>query len=877
MKNTPPKWAKYLLTRFHPEDTLEEVEGDLEEFYAYWCKKYGEFWADIRYSLNLLTVLPPFVRRRKRKESYYQPSILHPAMLRNYFKIAFRTIAHNKAYSGINILGLSIGLAAAMLIMLYTKDEVSYDQYHTNSNQIFRIVRKDIKPDGQVENGSDHTGYLEGPSFNKGVPEVSSFLRFQPNRKDLKQGDEIVSQEVFLTDKNFFSFFTFPLLRGNPAKALEEPKSVVISEDMAIKQFGSIEVLGKTMDFKTNGQFEPYVITGIAQKSPQNSSVKFEVLLPMVVKNEELSNKENWLASFMNTFVLLSPHASSVSRVEAKINRVYQIEAKEAISIAREKYDNKNQVLYALQPFTDMHLSKDFPVNNGLKDASNPIYSYILSGIALFLLAIACINSVNLTIARSLARAKEIGIRKVVGGARKNLIMQFLGESYLFCFISFILAILLVILILPTFSQFSNKVLDITYLFDASLLILLISLFVITGFLSGFYPALVLSGYQPIKTLYNRFTLAGKNYLQKSLVVFQFALASLLIIATITIYSQFDYLINKDLGYDYQDVIMVAKRNLKNSEVNVVRDELLKNPNIRVVAPKNGGSGGRLAKINGDTEFHFAYESIDTNYLPMMKIPVVKGRNFSASFSTDSTQAVLVNETFVKQAGWKNPIGEEVNFFYNNEKYKVIGVVKDYNYAPLNEEIGPQLFSMKPGNNFGNLLIKIKPRTETASLAYIEKTFKKMFPIHPYMFRFLEEENRKNYESEAKWRQIMLFGAIMTIFISCIGLFGLATLAAERRTKEIGVRKTLGASASSIVQLLSLDFIRLVLFSFIIAFPVAFYAISEWLKNYPYRIEISAWIFIGAGLLAIAIALFTVSFQSIRAAMMNPVKSLKNE
>jgi putative ABC transport system permease protein len=414
-------------------------------------------------------------------------------------------------------------------------------------------------------------------------------------------------------------------------------------------------------------------------------------------------------------------------------------------------------------------------------------------------------------------------------------------------------------------------------LFDVKLVAGYILLFLLTGLLAGFYPALVLSGYNPVQTLYSRFNLSGKNYLQKSLVVLQFSLASFLIIATFTIYAQFNYLTTEKLGYDDSNLVTVHKWGMKRDDATLFKTELLKNPNIVDVAPKNGGSWGTVAKVNTDSTIQFAYETVDESYLPMMKIPLVQGRNFSKNFPSDSSHSVLVNETFVKQAGWKNPLGQRVNFWYNNETYTVIGVVKDYHYESLSQEIKPQLFTMKAGNDYGMSFIKIKPGSETASLKYVEQIFKKLFPVSPYSYTFKADENYKNYEAESKWKQIMLFSAILTIFISCIGLFGLSVLSAEKRTKEIGIRKVLGASVNNVVTILSKDFVKLVIIALLIAVPLAWIAVNKWLENYPYRISLSWQIFAIPGAIVIFIALATVSFQAIRAAIANPAKSLRTE
>ncbi len=799
-------------------------------------------------------------------------------MFKNYFKIAFRNLARNKIYSFINIAGLSIGLACAMLIILYVKDEVSYDRFHKNVSNIYRITTQSIDKNGGKGRKDPNTGYLQGPRFAQNVPEIKSFVRVQSGGEDMKTGTEVQGQELLYVDSTFFKVFSFPLLSGNRENCLKDPSSVVLSEDAAKKQFGTTDAIGKIIMLKDDSVFVPHKVTAVAKRCPQNSSIKFEMLLPIKESKDDALNSENWFNFFLNTFVVLNPN-TNINAVESKMNKFYNADSKDAVKSLTAKYgpmDLNNQ--YFLQPFLDIHLSTELPAQNGLSDASNPIYSYLLSGIALFILLIACINFINLTVARSVKRAKEIGIRKVVGGDRRQLIIQFLGESFLLCIIAFALAIALVELILPMFNNLSNKALALSYLFDAKLVAGYILLFLITSLLAGFYPAIVLSGYNPVQTLYSRFNLAGKNYLQKFLVVLQFALASFLIIATFTIYKQFNYLTTEKLGYDDNNLVTVHNDFKTHDAAWLFKNELLKDPNIISVAPRNGGQWGTMAKIANDSSIQFDYETVDETFLPTLKIPLVQGRNFSADFPSDSANSILVNETFVKKAGWKNPIGQTVNFWYNNnKKYNIIGVVKDYHFRPLNEKIGPELFSMKKDNNYGMVFIKIKPNTAVASLKTIQKTFKQLYPLSPYSYTFLNDENKKNYEAEAKWKQIMFFGAILTIFISCIGLFGLSVLSAEKRTKEIGIRKVLGASVNRVVSILSKDFLKLVFISLIISIPAAWFVANKWLQNYPYRITLSWWLFASAGILVILIALITVSFQAIKAAIANPVKSLRTE
>lgn len=797
-------------------------------------------------------------------------------MIRNYFKTAIRNLLRNKVYSFINIAGLSLGLTCAMLIILYVKDEVSYDRFHKNVDQIYRIGFQEINPDGTKGHKDAITGFLQGPRFTESIPEIKTFVRFRNDNKDVKKGTEVYSQELFFVDSSFFSVFSFPLLSGDAKTALANPNSVVLSEDAAISQFGTADAVGKIMYFKDNDQFVPYKVTGVAKKSPQNSSIRFDVLLPLIVSKEDMSNSDNWFNFFLNTFVVLRPGADP-NAVMAKMKKVYEADARDAIKNQAAQFGVKQTWSYLLQPYTQMHLSTEMPAQNGLKGGSHPMFSYILTGIVAFVLLIACINFINLTVARSVKRSKEIGIRKVIGGRRAQLIMQFMGESFILCFIAFIVALLTVQLILPLFNDLANKALSFSYLFDSKLIAGYLLLFVLTGLLAGFYPALVLSKYRPVQTLYGRFTLGGRNYLQRSLVVVQFALASFLIVSTLTIYSQFKFLTNAKLGYEDKDLIVVDKWGLSREEAALFKNELKKNPSILDVSAKNGGFWGTVAKINGETQQQFAYETVDEGFLPMLKVPIVKGRNFSKEFPSDSSHSVLVNEEFVKVAGWKEPIGQVVDFWYRNEKYTVVGVVKDYHYEGLGRKIGPQLFTMKKDNGYGRAFIKIRPNSETASLKHIETVFKKLFPVSPYTYKFKRTENLESYEAESKWKDIMLFASVLTIFISSIGLFGLSVLAAEKRTKEIGIRKVLGASVGGVVTLLSKDFIKLIVIALLVSMPVAWFIANKWLENYPYRITVGSGIFIATALFVIIIALATISYQAVKTAIANPVNSLRTE
>lgn len=794
-------------------------------------------------------------------------------MIRNYIKTAFRNLWRNKGFSVINIVGLSVGLACCMLIFLYTMDEQSYDRFNVNKDKIYHMTATMKSPTGEVHHISS-TGQMHGPGFQSQIPEMEEFVRLEGASFTIKKDGNVFDQDALYADDNFFTVFSFPLIDGNPKTALKDIHSVVLSEEVAEKYFGKKNAVGQVLDLKIDDKFQPFTVSAVMKKSPQNSSIKIKMLLPMAY--EVSRNKDtHWLNFFLNTFFVLKP-GSNIKAVEAKMANVFETSAADQIK-DEAKNGFKDKITFGLQPLLEMHTSTDFPADNGLSDASSPVYSYILAGIALFILVIACINFVNLTVARSIKRAKEIGIRKVVGGQRKQLIMQFLGESSILSFIAFVFAILLVIVALPFFNELANKTLAFSYLLSVKLVVGYIAIFLLTSLLAGFYPALILSGFNPVQSLYNRNSFTGKNYLSKSLVVLQFTLSTFLIIATITIYSQFNYLMHFNLGYNDKNVVSIFSWGLDKQKLALFKNEMLSDPAVKSVTADQGGRQGTVGNINGENKIMFDMKHIDEDYLPLFEVPVVQGRNFLKSMIADSTKSILVNEEFVKQAGWKKPVGQTVDFFWAKKKYTVVGVVKNYHFLSLTEKLSPMLYTMDPQSPFGDVFIKIKDGDKAATLNHIEKAFKSLYPFIPYQYHFKDAENAEQYDKEAKWKQIVTFSAMLTIFISCIGLFGLATLSAERRRKEIGIRKVLGASVEMIVRKLSFDFLILVIISTVIAIPAAIWAINKWLQNYPYRISINGWMLLLAVVLVAVVALVTVSFQSIKAAVANPVKSLRSE
>ena len=796
-------------------------------------------------------------------------------MFKNYFKIAFRHLKRNKIFSFINISGLSLGLTCCMLILLYTKDEISYDSFHEKKDNIYQLVCDRIEKDG-LDTKSAIAAMVQGPAFKQAIPEIQEFTRVNHKQVLVKKEHQTFNEDICWVDENFFSVFSFPLISGNKEKVLSGFNSVVLTTETAKKYFGTTDVVNKTIDLQINGQFETFTITGIAKQAPQNSSIKFSILVPF--KYLEKVNPDNgWMWFSFPTFFVIHP-AANLKNITAKMEQVYQLQAKSEIDMNHEAgYDTKFK--WGLIPFTQMHLNTR---DQGTPEASDPIYTYILTGISIFILLIACINFINLSIAQSLKRSKEIGMRKVIGGTRNQLIWQFLGELMFVCMISFVLAILIAFLLLPFFNELANKQLSLKYLFDIKLVTGIIILYFITFLAAGFYPAMVLSGLNPVEALYSKIKFGSKNQLSKSLVVLQFALATLLIITTLFFNSQFKYLTNAELGYNHKNLVEfdIDKAVMDKPLMDVCKIAFTNVPGVETVANTNVGKFGGKTQA-GNREFAATYEHIDENYLSVLQTQVIAGRNFSSKYPSDFSNSVLINETFAKKAGWNDPVGKTVDFMnlpgWGTRKITVIGLVKDCHFESLKEKIKPELFTMEPQLPLGRFIIRINPANIPATISALEKTYHKLFPDNPFQYSFRDDSLKKNYETESKWKQIISFAALVTIFISCIGLFGLAMLTTERRYKEIGIRKLLGASTSQLVQLITVDFVKLVFIAFFIAIPGGWFIANKWLQNFAYRITLSWWIFAIAGMIALFIALATVSFHAIKASLANPVKSLKNQ
>ncbi|UAY56358.1 ABC transporter permease [Arachidicoccus terrestris] len=799
-------------------------------------------------------------------------------MWKHYLKTAWRHLKRSKVFSFINIIGLSVGLTCSMLILLFVKDELSFDKFHKKGQHIFRVVTDDISK-GENQKSSI-TGLMEGPAFSQHIPGIKAFVRYFEDDTEVKNGSEVQSFTLFKTDSNFFSVFSFPLIAGNTASCLKEPYSIVLSKDEAIRQFGSTDIIGKTLLLKSDTFFRPYTVTAVAQNCPKNSSFRFNALIPLKTSAADQTNKENWFDSYLNTFVLLDEHAN-VGQVVKKMQLFFEKDAAPVLHTLLKKYglpeSDISSTQYDLQPLKTMHLDKGVSSGNGITQTSSPLYSYILSCIALFILLIACINFINLTVARSIKRAKEIGIRKVVGSSKKQLNHQFMGESALLCLIAFILALIFTELLLPLFNTLANKSLSLSYLLDRKLICELFVLFAITSFIAGFYPAIVLARFEPTKTLYNRFQLQGKNYLQKSLVVVQFVLACFLVVLTFVLYQQFNFLTRADLGYNDNNLVAVYYQGSGNQGRHF-KSLLKNNAGIMAVGARNDGNHYSICKVGADKVIKYRNDRITQNFFAVIQVPVMRGRNFSLSSPTDSVDKVIINEAFVKEAGWVDPVGQTITFNTDsNRQVQVIGVVKNYHYGSLNDPIDPQMFQWTSINDLSAFYIKIKPDHINSTMDYIKQAYGQSFPLSPFSYGFVQQSNKMQYSDIAKWRQILLFGGLITILISFMGLFGLSVLASERRKKEIGIRKVYGASVRSIIQLLTTDYLKLVVIAMVIATPVTILAASKFLQTMLYRIPLSWQLFIIPDIMVILLAFLTVYIQTRQSAITNPVKSLKDE
>jgi putative ABC transport system permease protein len=786
-------------------------------------------------------------------------------LIKSYFKIAFRNLLRQKGYSIINITGLAIGMACSIIIFLWVQDELSYDKFNENADRIYRVIQNIQFTDHQTT-WAITQGPL-APSLKKDFPEIVEAARIDFREFRLQYGNDSFDENICMADPSLFNMFTFPFVAGNPQTALSNPHSIVLSEEMASKYFGDQDPLGNTI--RIDNQYD-FSVTGVLKTIPHNSNLQFDFIIPFVFGRELGYTVDIWGNSRFLTFVMLAKN-NSAPEVIQRIS-----------DYLKDKPTLEENAKLNLQPLTAIHLYSNFEFERF--ETGDIKYVTIFTVVAIFILVIASINFMNLATARSGKRAREIGLRKVVGAKRSNIIRQFLGEAVLLSFVAFVFSIVLIEFFLPIFNEFSGKQLSLDLNGHTYYISIFVCFVIITGLLSGSYPALFLSSFKPVTVLKGSSIAAtGNTSFRKVLVVIQFALSIILITGTVVIYNQLDFMRNKKLGFNKEQLLLIRMRGDLRDNFESLKDELLKNPNIvNATATSNPPTSGysfsnsrwNWEGKNPEDEILMRANFVDYGYFETFGMKMVQGRSYSKDFATDTSEAIIVNETAVKVMGMKSPLGKHLGA---KDYYpKIIGVVKDFNFRSLHSPIEPLILILAP-NYCQVMCIRINSHNLPEMIGYIRNLWRKFVPDHPFEYRFLDESLNNLYQAEQRIGKIIDFFTFLAIFIACLGLFGLVSFMAEQRTKEIGIRKVLGSSIPGIVSLLSKEFLKWVLIANFIAWPIAYLVMNRWLENFAYRIDIGIWTFVLAGVLALFIALLTVSTQAIRAALANPVESLRYE
>lgn len=852
-KTHPPGILEFFVQRMSSSQERESLAGDFAEIFDRVSRERGKARALRWYLFHMLKLLPALIEN----QIFWSAD-----MIRSYSKIAFRNFRRHKGFSLINISGLAIGLACAFLILLWVQHELSYDGFHAYADRIHRVILNYGKQDSFGPHGP---GAL-GPALKAEYPEIMDSARFFfVDKNPLRYKDKFFNGSLCGTDPSFTQIFTFPFVKGDPAKALDHPKSIVLTEATAKTIFGPNDPLGETLSFEWWGRWYDFTVTGVVKDVPTSSHIQFDYLLPFDFVTLSGMDIESWDAIAYHTYVLLNENVNEMA-----------LEKKIAGTIKRHLPESP-YTLY-LEPLRRIHL---YNYTGG-----GPItYVYVFGIIGLFILGIACINFMNLATARSADRALEVGMRKVVGSNRSQLITQFLSESVGMAFIALCLALVLVQVFLPSISNITGTQLEMTIFGPQMLAFLGIAL--LTGLLSGSYPALYLSKVLPVKALKGSHGPAGRNFLmRKYLVIAQFVISILLIFGTVIVYEQLVYMRNKDMGFEKECIVNFELRGGLRNNYTAIKQELLKNPSILEVCTTNGSFFRRFAtdkavwqgKKTGE-RLVMAIHSVDFDYAKVFGLKMVQGRYFSEEFSTDVSEGIIVNETALEAMRLDEPIGTR---FYcpmplnMSKDGKIIGVVKDFHFRSLHRKIEPLILAIAPGWHT-DMYVKMRSQDLPAALAHIEKTFKASAPDFPFEFGFLDETIDRLYKTEMRLGSLVRYGALVAVFIACLGLFGLASFTAEQRTKEFGIRKVLGASVSNITVLLTKEFSQWVLAANIIAWPVGYLVMRKWLDNFAYRIDISIWALVFSGLLVLGLSLLTVCHKAIRTALSDPIDSLRYE
>lgn len=809
-------------------------------------------------------------------------------MYRNYLLAALRSLKNNKVFSLINTLGLAIGLAVCLLITLYVLDETGFDTFNTHADRIYRV-------DSDIKFGGNHFVMATvpepmGAALKRDFPEVEQVVRFRNYGGFLvKKGSENLQEDrVVYTDSTLFSVFTLPMIAGNAATALVDPGSVVITETIAKKYFNTTDVVGKVLVVNNNTNL---TITGVIKDVPKQSHFNFDffVTLSHAVQSWELNN---WVSNNLNTYVLLKKGADPAkmeARMPVLVEKYIGPQAAAMMKIDLNEFRKSgNHIEYSLMPLTAIHLHSNKSSELGAN--SSVQYVYIFSTIAVFILLIACVNFMNLSTARSANRAKEVGVRKVIGALRKSLITQFLTESILTVFISLILSLVIAWFILPAFNELSGKQLSIGLLSNPLLLPAMLVITLVVGLLAGSYPAFFLSAFQPIKVLKGKLAAGFRTgWLRSTLVVFQFTISVFLIVGTVVIYKQLNYIRNKNIGYSREQMLVLQNTNVLGSQVKAFKEDILKMSGVQNVTitgflPTSGWRTDyplfTTAVADQKNAASMQVWDVDENYIPTLGMQMVQGRNFSQQFPTDS-QGIIINESAARLLGFRDAVNKDLYAMDGDfpstvlTKLHVLGVVKDFNFNSLREQVTP--LALRWRGQKSSIAVRVAVKNAPGLIGQIESKWKAMVPGQPFHYSFMDEDFNHQYNSEQRTGSIFIAFASLAIFIACLGLLGLVMFTAEQRTKEIGIRKVLGANVVGIVTLLSRDFLKLVCLSILIASPLAWWAMNKWLQDFAYRTSINWTVFAITAAAALLVALFTISFQAIRAANANPVKSLKSE
>lgn len=789
-------------------------------------------------------------------------------MLKNYFKVAWRNLWRNKFFSVINIAGLGLGMACSILIILWVQNELSFDAFHTKGSRLYAVIERQYY-DHKIMGQYSVPGVL-ADEMKKALPQVELAAGMAWNSQNtFRVGTKIIKLEGNSAGADYFKMFSYPLLYGSAETALNTPVSIAISRKMAGEFFGSPQAaMGKTLRYENKKDF---TVTAVFEDLPHNVSTRFEFLINWYSFLEENKWAKDWGNNGPSAFIMLR-EGTNAELFDKKLAHFLDTYDKDQSAAFREQL--------GIQKYDQVYLHSNF--KEGKPEEGRIEYVHLFSIIAVFILVIACINFMNLTTARSVKRAREIGVRKVVGAVRRVLIQQFVGEAVLLTCFAAVIALIIVLLLLPVFNSITQKQIEFPF-GQINFWLSLAGLTLITGLLSGSYPALFLSSFNPVKVLKGAVKLStGAAWFRKGLVVFQFVLSVVLIIGTIVISKQVNYVQTKNLGYDRENLIYIPLEGDLTTKYKVFKDEILKMPGVQQVtkisdAPTNFGSTTSGVKWTGkdpNVNVMFTQVSIGYDFIKTMKLKMVAGREFSRDFTTDSAN-YIINETALKRIGYTDPIGKPFTMW--GKPGKIVGVVKDFHFNSLRDPILPLIIHFGEEQNYGMALIRTKPGQTKQALASAEKICRELNPNFQFSYYFADAEYQKQYQNEQVVGKLSNAFAFLAIFISCLGLLGLAMFTAEQRIKEIGIRKVLGASVGSLFTLLSKEFLILVMLALCIASPLAWFAMNKWLQSYSYRTTVDWWVFALSGVIAIIIALITVSFQSFKAALMNPVKSLRSE